>query len=227
MLSVFLIPASRVALPASERRSLCGGDLPVSPKSRQRFRRLQQASNHHRSHLAAALGERYCQLHPTHAPAWLFYGRALAETARYDEARDALRRGLDCAPPEHHATFYAQLGHLEALAGTFTAAESWYRKAFDTASTDSEERLHLGDICYRQGKLHEAEMVLRQVTTVWNESMGEACHLLGEVLASQRRYVEALHAFQRAAEAAPSCRKHARRVRELTKIVRRDGPPAT
>jgi tetratricopeptide (TPR) repeat protein len=117
------------------------------------------------------------------------------------------------------------LGHLEALAGNFSAAESWYRKAFDTAKPDSEERLYLGEIFYRQGKLREAEMILRELTSGWNESIGEACHLLGEVLASQRRYVEALDAFQRAAEAAPTCRKHARRASELTKVIKASQPP--
>jgi len=196
-------------------------------KSLQQFRRLQRASNRHQSHLAVALGQRYCSRHPDHAPAWLFFGRALAETARYSEAREALRRALALAPPDRRATVIAQLGHAEALAGDFAAAEKWYREAFATAATQDEERLYLGEILFRQGKLKEAETILREVTGAWNESLGEACRLLGDVLASQAQYVEALACFEHAVESAPDVRRHVQRVRELRKLVRRGGTAAT
>lgn len=151
----------------------------------------------------------------------MFFGRALAEAARYSEAREALQRALTLAPPERRATVLAQLGHTEALAGDFVAAEQWYREAFAAAETDSEVRLFLGEILFRQGKLKEAEAVLREVTSAWNESLGEAWHLLGEVLASQTRYAEALDCFERAVDSSPDRRKHRRRFRELRKLMRR------
>ncbi|MDP9174380.1 MAG: tetratricopeptide repeat protein [Planctomycetota bacterium] len=189
---------------------------------KQQFQRLQRAANQNRCHLAAKLGERYCRLNPNHSPAWLFYGRSLAAIARYDEARVALQRCLETAPPERYATIYAQLGHLEALAGDFPAAEAWYHKAFDAAAPDEVERLYLSEILYRQGKLQEAESIFRRVVATQNESKEQACHLLGEILASQCRYREAMDAFQQAAEAAPTRPKHARRLRELKRIVRLD-----
>jgi tetratricopeptide (TPR) repeat protein len=196
-------------------------------KSSKRFRRLQRASNRHQSHLAVALGQHYCDAHPDHAAAWLFFGRALVETARYSEARDALRRALAIAPSDRRATVLAQLGHAEASAGDFAAAENWYREAFAAAATDDEERLYLGEILFRQGKLKEAETVLRNVTGAWNESLGEAWHLLGDVLASQARHAEALACFERAVDSAPDVRKYTRRVRELRKLVRPGGTAAT
>jgi hypothetical protein len=75
--------------------------------------------------------------------------------------------------------------------------------------------------------LKEAEAVLREVTGRWNESLGEACHLLGDVLASQAQYAEALACFERAAESAPDVRKHLRRVHELRRLLRRGGTAAT
>jgi tetratricopeptide (TPR) repeat protein len=192
-------------------------------KSGEQFRRLQRASNRRQSHLAVAIGERYCRRHPDHAPAWLFLGRALAETARYAEARKVLHRCLTIAPPDRRPGVLAQLGHAEALAGNFAAAESWYRDAFAAAAADGEERLYLGEILFRQGKLAEAEAILREVTGAGNESVGEAWHLLGDVLASQAQYVEALTCFERAVDSAPEVRKHLRRVRELKKLVRRGG----
>jgi tetratricopeptide (TPR) repeat protein len=196
-------------------------------KSARRFRRLQRASNRHQSHLAVALGQRYCRRHPDHAPAWLFFGRALAETARYSEAREALRRALELAPPDRRASVVAQLGHAEALAGDFAAAEKCYREAFAMAATEDEERLYLGEILFRQGKLKEAEAILREVTGAWNESLAEAWHLLGDVLASQAQYADALGCFERAFESAPDVRKHVRRVRELRKLVRGGGTATT
>jgi len=189
-----------------------------SPK---RYRRLQRASNRHQCHLAVALGQRYCRRYPQHAPAWLFYGRSLAEAGRYAEAREAIDHALELAPLDRRATLLAQRGHAEALAGDFASAEAWYRRAFDAAASNEEERLYLGEILFRQGKFKEAEASLRVVTSVWNESLGEAWHLLGEVLASQERYREALNCFECAAESAPDCRKHARRVFELRKLARR------
>jgi tetratricopeptide (TPR) repeat protein len=196
-------------------------------KSPKRFRRLQRASNRHRCHLAVELGHRYCRRYWQHAAAWLFYGRALTEAARYAEAREAMSRALELAPPERRATILAQRGHTEALAGDFASAEAWYRQAFDAAEIDDEERLYLGEILFRQGRLKEAEVSLRTVTAAWNESLGEAWHLLGEVLASQERYAEALDCFERAVESAPDCRKHARRVRELKKLADRGDSAAT
>lgn len=195
----------------------------MEDKSAKRFRRLQQASNRHQCHLAIALGQRYCRRYPAHGPAWCFYGRALAEAARYAEAREALGRALELVPDDRRATVLAQCGHMEARAGDFCTAEAWYRRAFDAAAIDGEERLYLGEILFRQGKLREAEAWLRIVTSVWNESLGEGLHLLGEVLAAQARYSEALECFQRAAELTPDRRKHARRVRELKRLTSDDG----
>ena len=191
----------------------------------EQFRRLQRSSNRSQSHLAVTIGSRYCRRHPLHSPAWLFYGRALAETRRYADARAALLQGLACAPAERQVAFYAQLGHLEVLAGQFEAAESWYRKAFTAAPADATERLYLAELHYLQGNLAEAEAAIRPVTEAQNESLGEAFHLLGEILGSQGRYDASLDAFKRAAEASPACRKHARRVRELVRVIRRRGPP--
>jgi cytochrome c-type biogenesis protein CcmH/NrfG len=75
----------------------------MAAKSTQRFRRLQKASNRHQCHLAVAIGKRYCRRFPEHAPAWLFFGRALAEAARYDEARVALENALNFAPVDRMA----------------------------------------------------------------------------------------------------------------------------
>lgn len=191
----------------------------MADKPQKLFRRLQKASNGHRCHLAIALGQRYCRRDPDYAPAWFFYGRALGEARRYAEARKALGRALELAPDDRRAMLLAQRGHLEALAGDFGSAEEWYRRAFGAASTDGEERLYLGEILYRQGKLPEAEASLQMVTGVWNESMAEGLHLLGEVVASQERYAESLECFERAAELKPDRRKHARRVRELKKLA--------
>ena len=199
----------------------------MADKSPKLFRRLRKASNRHRCHLAVALGQRYCRRFREHAPAWLFFGRALTEAARYAEARDAISRALELAPQDRRATILAQRGHTEALAGDYAAAEDWYRQAFASAPIDGEERLYLGEILFRQGKLKEAEASLRVVTGAWNESLHEAWHLLGEVLASQERYGEALDCFQRAAESAPDCGKHARRARELRKLANRGGPAVT
>src|SRR3954470_16416627 len=110
-------------------------------KSPKRLRRLQHASNRHRCHLAIALAQQYCNHFPHHAPAWPFYGRALAEAARYVEAREALDRALQLAPVDRRATILAQRGHTEALAGYYVSAEAWYRQAFDAAAEDAEERL--------------------------------------------------------------------------------------
>jgi tetratricopeptide (TPR) repeat protein len=199
----------------------------MDDKSAKSFRRLQRASNRHQSHLAVALGQRYCRRHPDHAPAWLFFGRALVETARYSEAREALRRALVLAPPDRRASVLAQLGHAEAAAGDFLAAENWYREAYAIAATGDVERLYLGEILFRQGRLKEAETALREVTSVWNESLGEAWHLLGEVLASQARFVESLACFEHAVESATEQRKYIRRVRELRTLVRRGGRAGT
>jgi tetratricopeptide (TPR) repeat protein len=192
----------------------------MGDKEREQFRKLQHSSNNHRCHLAIAIGERYCRRYPHHAPAWLFFGRALAEAHRYQEGRDALRRGLIRCPANRRASFYAQLGHLEAFAGDFAKAESWYRRAFDAAPTESVERLYLGEILYRQGKLHDAELTLEEVTSRWNDSLAEAWHLLGEVKASQGRHRAALECFRLAAESNADCKKHSRRVREMISVIR-------
>jgi tetratricopeptide (TPR) repeat protein len=171
-----------------------------------------------------ALGQRYCRRYPDHAPAWFFYGRALAEARRYAEAREALGRALKLAPEDRRAMLLAQRGHMEALAGDFGSAEEWYRRTFDAAPSDGEERLYLGEILFRQGKLQEAEASLQMVTSVWNESMSEGLHLLGEVLASQERYRESLDCFERAAELKPD-RRQARPSRSRAQEVGASRPP--
>jgi len=82
------------------------------------------------------------------------------------------------------------LGHLEALAGNFSAPSPGIAKHSTQQNPILKNAFIWARFFYRQGKLREAEMILRELTSGWNESIGEACHLLGEVLASQRRYVK-------------------------------------
>lgn len=184
-------------------------------RSRRLFRRLQRASNRHLCHLAITLGREYCPQQPEHAPGWLFFGRALAEAALYDEGERALTNGLEICPPDKRPVFLAQLGHLYVLKGDYSGAERWYQQAYDEAPPEAEERLFLGEIHFKSGRLHDAERVLKDVVSQWNEELGEAWHLLGIVVAAQDRLEEASEYLQEAVSAAPDRAKFRRTLKEV------------
>jgi tetratricopeptide (TPR) repeat protein len=147
---------------------------------------------------AAALARALVREEPGQAPAWEVLGDSLAKLSRYDEARKALRQALDLTTGERRRLVLADLGHLYEAKGDLRRAGEWFRKAIEADSSHAGPRIYLGTALRKQGRLAEAEAVLREATGCEKGCLDEAWLALGLVLRAEERLGEAMECFARA-----------------------------
>src|SRR5580693_5793005 len=126
-----------------------------------RYERLKEASDANLSALTILLARRYLADHPDEWPAWNWLGNSLTELALYDEAEQALTRVLELFPEDKRFIPMINLGRLHAARSDFERAADWFNKAIEAEPRNASGYIFMGVVFARQGRLREAEEVLR------------------------------------------------------------------
>lgn len=135
--------------------------------------------------------------------ALLHTGIALSTLARYDEAIQALRRGLrHCSEGRKHL-FHGHIGHAYLRRGRRRLAERHYRRAIEANPDDTMWHVFLGAMFSSHGDLEGAAVSFRSATRCDSGDLDEAWLNLGRVLRALERYDEARACFRRAVSFSP------------------------
>ena len=124
----------------------------------------------------------------------------MTETARYAEAEQVLREGIQGLVLEHLHFGYDDLGRLYKFQGRYDEAEKWYRKAIELKPEHGSSHTYLGVLLAEKGDFAGAEASFRKATRCSEERIYEAYSNLGSVLRARERYQEALGCYNSALE---------------------------
>lgn len=138
---------------------------------------------------------------PGSGAAWQMLGVELKRVARFAEAEDALRRGLELSGPS--SDLYCAMGTVFEYRGDHAAAERWFRKAIEHDPDDATGYIFQGSMWAALGRLAEAEETHRRGTACKTGSVDEAHYNLGMVLRGRGRYAEASACFTEALRLDP------------------------
>lgn len=167
----------------------------------QRCRKIEKAFSQHYQSVVIELSEEHIKDFPNDFAVWYFYARCLSNSSKYKEAIFwylKLIRLLKKSKPSLLTSPYCGLGDLYKRKGNFRKAMEWYKKASEIEPDESSYLIFLGVLHYRLGEFEKAEIILEQATKCIEDYIDEAFYNLGVVLASQKRYQEALSNFEKA-----------------------------
>ena len=163
------------------------------------YERLKAAADDDLPALTIVLARRYLADQPDEWPAWNWLGHALLELGRHDEAEHALGRVLKLFGEDRRFIPMINLGRLRLARSDFDGAAEWFKQAIEAAPKNASGYIFLGVALARQGRLREAEEILRQATeTCYEGALHEAFTNLGLMLLAQERYGEAAESLREA-----------------------------
>ena len=127
----------------------------------------------------------------------MWYGAALADIARYEEAQKAFETALTLVRDDESVFIYAQLGRMYERKGELDKAEDWFKKCIAESPDFTTGYIFLAGMLAKSGRLDEAEKYHREALSK-DGSVDEAFLNLGYVLRAKEQYEEALICFQKA-----------------------------
>jgi tetratricopeptide (TPR) repeat protein len=184
-----------------------------------RFQRLSRLLAGPLPGLTVRYARRYVAVYPEHGHAWVMLGTALVGLGRYEDAHQALEKGIDLCPPESRRVPLAEMGHLFLEAGDYDQAAAWYRQAIDADPSHASGHIYLGAVLAKQGRLHEAADAHRAATGCVRGCIAEAYLNLGLVLRALERFREAGECFREALRRNPRDRLARRALRDVERCV--------
>jgi tetratricopeptide (TPR) repeat protein len=170
---------------------------------KQRFRKLEKASNGDLPALTILLARGFVRCYPQHGPAWLHLAIALVELGRYEEAEQALSKALEFCPKSKQWLVLSHWGHLCRFCGDYEQAANWHRKQVEAAPNDASGYIFLGAVLAKSGRLSEAEEAHRAATRCSEGRIDEAYLNLGFILRARQRFAESAKCFRKALEITP------------------------
>ena len=171
--------------------------------SAKRREQLLEAHERDQPAVAVELARLYLADSPDDRSALLLYGDALADLARYAEARAAFERALALSEPTQRALVLRHLGRLYDQRGELREAERYYREAISSSPQDGTAYIYLGAMLARAGRLEEAEVLHREATECTSGDIDEAYLNLGLVQRGRGDYFGALKSLRQALALAP------------------------
>ncbi|HEY3395852.1 MAG TPA: tetratricopeptide repeat protein [Lacipirellulaceae bacterium] len=187
---------------------------------KSRYERLSKLSDGPFPALTIRYAQGFLADYPDHGPAWLLLGIALIEVARYDEAKQAILKSMDCYPAEKRQIPLAQMGHLFMESGAYDEAAAWYRQAIQCDPDDATYHIFLGAVVAKQGRLEEAEVSHRTAIACAEGCIDEAYLNLGLVLRAQERFDEAADCFREAIRRDPQYRIARQALRDVERCMK-------
>ncbi len=133
----------------------------------------------------------------------VYYGVALQDLARYEEARAIFERSLALMPADSQERLYRRFGLLAQDESKIDEAEQWFRKAIEARPADATPCIYLGAMLAKNGRLEEAEHWHRRAVACPDGCIDEAYLNLGYVLRAKEEYLEAFECFREALKRDP------------------------
>ncbi|WP_197491014.1 tetratricopeptide repeat protein [Planctomyces sp. SH-PL62] len=177
-------------------------------------------SKRHYPALTIRVARRYLIDYPDDGVVWMWLGDVLTRMARYEEAEQAIAKALEFCPPDLRRNPLLKMGYLFDAAGDQGQAAAWYRKAIEADPGHAAGRIWLGELLARQGRLHEAEDLLRAGLTCAKGYIDEANLQLGFVLRARERFREAAACFREALRLDPERREARHALRDVEACIR-------
>src|SRR5438552_3041705 len=125
-----------------------------------RWDRLLKVAGSGSPALTVLLARRIVADHPDFGPAWVTLGSALSRLGRVEEAERVLLNSLDLFPGSRHIPL-SRTGHMAVEAGQYDRAAVFFRQVIEALPEDAGGYIFLGVVLAKQGRLVEAEDVLR------------------------------------------------------------------
>lgn len=145
----------------------------------------------------AELAIEYTQKYPEDFAGWIALADVFVHFARYEDAREALRKAQKLTPKKFQFKICVQWGHFERERNDLKRAERWYRRAVKLKTT-TRTLIFLGSILAKQGRFLEAKECHHQAVVSATDPLDEAYYNLGLIFRAERKYEKALECFERA-----------------------------
>ncbi len=184
------------------------------------FDRVDRADRAGLPALTARRARDFLAVFPTYGPAWYRLGQALTELDCHEDAEQALRQAIRFCPSTCLHLPYTALGKAVHKSGDASEAESWFRKAIETAPDDCQGYIYLGGLLASLGRLAEAEEVHRRGIRCSEGCLDEAFLNLGLVLRAQQRFAEAVECFEEAIRRDPDYKAAKAALRDVKACIR-------
>ena len=171
--------------------------------SKESFNQILLADDRGQTAVVVELCKRHLRKFPKHGPAWLYYGMAQIDLARYAAAQKAILRAIALCPQKKLHIAYLRMGHLFNSQGDFQQAVFWYRRAVNQKPQDATYHIFLADNFFKRGLLKQAQTHFRRALKCSEGSLEEAYFNLGGILLGQRKYSEAILCYEEALKMDP------------------------
>lgn len=171
--------------------------------SKESFNQIHLADNRGQVAVVVELCKKHLSKFPKHGPAWLHYGMAQVQLARYAEAEKAIQQAIIFCPKKALPIAHGQMGHLLEAKGDFKQAAIWYHRASKHRPNDATFHIFLGSNAFKRGLLKQSEAHYRRALKCSEGCLDEAYFNLGGILLGKRNYSEAIKCYQEALKIDP------------------------
>lgn len=171
--------------------------------SRDSFNQICLADDRGQTAVVVELCRKHLRKFPKHGLAWLYYGMAQIDLARYAPAEKAIKRAISMCPQKALPIAYSRMGHLFQAKDDFKQASLWYRKAVNQKPHDATYHIFLADSAFKCGRLKQAETYFRRALKCSEGCLEEAYFNLGGILLGRRKYSEAVDCYEKALKIDP------------------------
>jgi tetratricopeptide (TPR) repeat protein len=171
--------------------------------SKESYDQISLADDRGQTAVVVELCKKHLCKFPKHGPAWLHYGMAQIQLARYAEAEKAIRRAITFCPQKALPIVYSQMGHLIEAKGDFKRAAFWYRKALKHRPNNAGWHIFLASNAFKRGLHKQSEAHYRRALKCAEGCLDEAYFNLGGILLGKRKYSEAIECYQEALKLDP------------------------
>lgn len=190
---------------------------------KQRFREITTAVSQRRTISIIELCEDYMKDYPTQIVVWIYLADALADFSNYKKSQSLFLKAIKALKKidaEKHLNMpYNGLGELYERKGNYQKAIEWYKKASEIMPDEATYLIFIGVLYLRSGNFVEAEKYLEQASKCKEGHIEEAYYNLGIVLASQKRYKEALSKFEKAVEIDPKYKEAKFGIKDMEQVL--------
>jgi tetratricopeptide (TPR) repeat protein len=169
--------------------------------------------------LTIELAESFLSDFPNFATALFFYGVSLGIFHRHSEALAALSTSAKYSVDEilHHN--YCARAKVYEDKGDYKNAARWYQKAHEKYPQEATYPIFLGVLQFKMGDISSAETTLRKATKCREGFTDEAFYNLGNVMAAQKKYKQAINCYEKALAIDPKYMVAKRMLKEMQLIL--------
>ena len=171
--------------------------------SKQSFDQIRLADDRGQTAVVVELCKKHLRKFPKHGLAWLYFGMAQCDLAKYATAEKAICRAIMLCPPRALPFAYSEMGHLFQAKGDFKKAAFWYRKAVKRKPQDATYHIFLASNAFKGGFLKRSEAIYHRALKCSEGCLDEAYFNLGGVLLGARKYSEAIKCYEEALKIDP------------------------